>query len=224
MNKIEIWKDIPGYEQYYMVSSLGNVKSKDRYRKNGKGGYVLKGRILKQSLSSTGYKKVELCVNGNKKSLKVHRLVGLAFINNPYNKPFINHIDGNPVNNNVSNLEWVTNRENIIHALDTGLKKINALNKEELTDLYINKKFNVVEIAELLNTTGAIVRTNLKRYGINPRGLSDVKNQYNLTHEWVIEQLKTKTQKQLAFEVGCDPSLISKYKNNKIKGDKGNGK
>ena len=66
MNKIEIWKDIPGYEQYYMVSSLGNVKSKDRYRKNGKGGYVLKGRILKQSLSSTGYKKVELSKDGKR--------------------------------------------------------------------------------------------------------------------------------------------------------------
>ena len=97
----EIWKDIPGYEGLYQVSNLGNVKSLFRYR-----------RKLSIQTQPNGYKAVVLYKNGNKKFKLVHRLVAEAFIPNPYKKPAVNHLDENRGNNVVSNLEWVTNKEN----------------------------------------------------------------------------------------------------------------
>lgn len=222
MNKEE-WRDVVGYEDYYMVSNLGNVKSKDRLRRNSKGEYIQKGRILKQSSTTTGYKKVELCVNGTSKSFKVHRLVGMAFIPNNDNKPFINHIDGNPLNNRFDNLEWVTNRENIIHALETGLKKTFNIDKDILLDMYVNKNMSIKQISKEFNVSYNCIERMLDKHNIKKKTLSETKNKYNLTSEWVIEQLKNKTSKQLALEIGCNASLISKYKNNKI-GSAKNGK
>lgn len=101
----EIWKDIPGYENKYQVSNLGNVYS-----------YKHK-RILKPYVVRKGYLRVDLFdKNFTRRHQKVHRLVATAFIPNPENKPQINHIDGNTGNNVVTNLEWCTNDENQKHA------------------------------------------------------------------------------------------------------------
>ena len=225
MNKVvdEEWRDIVGYEDYYMVSNIGRVKSKDRIRENGKGAYLHKGRILKQTNTSTGYKSVKLCLDGKDKTFKVHRLVAIAFIPNTDNKPFINHIDGNPLNNTLDNLEWVTNRENIIHAIESGLRKTFDVAEDVISDMYINKSMSIKQIADYFKVSRSCIEKVLRKYGISKKTLSEVKNKYNLTNEWVIEQLKHKTAKQLALEVGCDASLISKYKNNKVRSVK-NGK
>lgn len=106
----EVWKVIPDYEDY-QVSNFGRVKS----FKNEK------QRILKSGTNTMGYLFVCLCKGGKPKNFFVHRLVALCFIPNPENKPEINHIDGHPLNNHVSNLEWCTRSENVQHALDTGL-------------------------------------------------------------------------------------------------------
>lgn len=101
----EIWKDIKGYEGHYKISNLGNIKNCET-------------NILKRQYTDTdGY----LVVNFPKKQFKVHRLVAQAFIINYYNKPQVNHIDGNKKNNNSNNLEWVTNLENHHHARKIGL-------------------------------------------------------------------------------------------------------
>ena len=71
--------------------------------------------------TSDGYHKVDLYSNGKRTSVRVHRLVAEAFIPNPNELPQINHIDGNKENNNVKNLEWVNNSQNMIHAYRTGL-------------------------------------------------------------------------------------------------------
>ena len=103
---VEIWKDIPGYEGRYQASNTGQIKALARKRKNG---VMSVERILKQQTWPLGYKKVTLCNDDNcNKTLFVHRLVALAFINNPNNLPFINHKDENPSNNFVDNLEWCT--------------------------------------------------------------------------------------------------------------------
>ena len=117
MNEIEIWKDIQGYENYYQVSNLGNVKSLRRtiIRKNGRP-YTEKEKILRQYEDNKGYMYVCLCFNGKIKSIKVHRPVANSFIFNENNKPQVNHIDYNKKNNRVENLEWCTNLENYIHA------------------------------------------------------------------------------------------------------------
>ena len=122
----EIWKEIPGFDGAYQVSSLGNVRSCDRiiyYRNGNPRGSCKheKGRIISQHISNSGYYNVPLRKNKIRKFYFVHRLVAQTFLDNPENKPQVNHIDGNRLNNQVSNLEWATRSENVNHALRTGL-------------------------------------------------------------------------------------------------------
>ncbi len=113
----ETWKGISGYEGYYQVSNLGRIKSLKREDSNNQFGNE---NILKIE-SKRRYLHIALRVNGNCKYESIHRLVALAFIPNQENKPFVNHIDGNKHNNIYSNLEWVTAKENSIHAINNGL-------------------------------------------------------------------------------------------------------
>jgi hypothetical protein len=109
MNKAkdEIWRDVEGYEGIYQVSNHGRVRSLDRYIIYSNGvKHLYHSLILKQSLCA-GYLYVGLNKNKIQKSYRVHRLVGMAFIQNKNNYPEINHIDYNKTNNYVSNLEWV---------------------------------------------------------------------------------------------------------------------
>lgn len=101
----EIWRAVIGYEDRYIISNIGRVKS------------LLNNCILNQ-YDRGGYPHVGLYINSKRKSQKVHRLVAIAFIDNPENKPFINHKDGTRNNNHVDNLEWVTNQENRQHNID----------------------------------------------------------------------------------------------------------
>ena len=106
---IEEWRDIKGYEGLYQVSNLGRVKS-------------FKGvseRILKIGVDRYGYISINLFKNNKRKLCKVHRLVAEAFIPNQDNKPQVNHIDEVKTNNMVSNLEWVTAKENSNHGTRT---------------------------------------------------------------------------------------------------------
>tara|TARA_A100001391_G_scaffold205421_1_gene206070 strand:- start:1487 stop:2026 length:540 start_codon:yes stop_codon:yes gene_type:complete len=110
------------FEDHYQVSNLGRVRSKDRTILCSNGNYMhLKGKILAQEHHKTNCYRVRLCVRTKKYSKSVHRLVAIAFIPNPDGKPEVNHIDGNRLNNNLENLEWVTQQENIDHAVETGL-------------------------------------------------------------------------------------------------------
>lgn len=127
---LEIWKDIQGYEGLYQVSSLGRVRSMDRWRRNGTNGYIQRGRILSQEVSKCGYNMVKLSINGKARGLLVHRLVAIAFVPNPQNKEQVNHIDGCKQNNNVNNLEWATQSENIIHAHKEGLMSSNGIKRK----------------------------------------------------------------------------------------------
>lgn len=109
----EVWKDIEGYEGLYKVSNLGNIHSIKSH-------YILKG-----SIDTMGYRIVNLSKNKTNKHFYIHRLVAKAFIPNPDNKPQVNHIDGNKLNNNITNLEWVTGKENIRHASKNNLLQKN---------------------------------------------------------------------------------------------------
>ena len=108
---MEKWKQIKGYESLYEISNYGNVKS---FHKN-KDGKAMK--LYTEKLNHTNYKGLTL-VNkeGNKKQFRVHRLVAEHFIENKDNKRFVNHIDNNGETNNVNNLEWCTQAENIQHS------------------------------------------------------------------------------------------------------------
>lgn len=142
-------KDIVGYEGLYRVHDSGEVES------------LRSNKFLKASRSTFGYLYVNLSFKGNVKHCYVHRLVAEAFIPNPSNKPQVNHIDGDKLNNHASNLEWVTYSENNRHAYSTGLKGTGEKNKLSiltnaqvllarenpggLTDAQLAKLFNVTQ-------------------------------------------------------------------------------
>lgn len=81
-------------------------------------------KLLTPQLNSKGYLKISFSVKHKPHNRLIHRLVAIAFIPNPNSKPQVNHIDGNKLNNNVSNLEWVTNSENQKHSIANGLRKV----------------------------------------------------------------------------------------------------
>lgn len=119
----EIWKDVLGYEGLYQVSNTGKVKSLPKSWVSGNG--VLKshsGKILNTSISR-GYYRVPLNKDGVKKLFTVHRLVAMAFTLNAENLETVNHKDGNKLNNNVDNLEWMSSGDNTRHAHLNGLTK-----------------------------------------------------------------------------------------------------
>jgi len=110
----ETWKDIPNYEGFYQANNNGLIKSLKRVvahpQSNTK---TIKEKILKQRHNSSKYMQVELCKNGKRKCFVVHRLIALSFYG--YSNLMVNHKDKNRENNNINNLEFVTNRENCTH-------------------------------------------------------------------------------------------------------------
>ena len=112
----EIWKDIEGYDGKYQISSCGNVRSFSRWAN---------GRILKGGYCGNPgpYHYVVLIKNhrNDMKQYYIHRLVASHFLEKPEQKAEVNHIDGNTLNNDVSNLEWCTRKENVAHASKMGI-------------------------------------------------------------------------------------------------------
>lgn len=108
---MEIWKDIKGYEGIYQVSNKSRVRN------------IIKKTIKAQVISKTGYWVCNLWKNNISKVYKVHRLVAIAFIDNPQKKKTVNHIDGIKANNDIKNLEWATQKENMQHAKRMGFMK-----------------------------------------------------------------------------------------------------
>lgn len=132
-----IYIPIKHYEGLYEISSTGTVRSLNRVitDKNGVN-YLKKGKFIKQiPHKDLKYMTVSLWKNNKGTTLYTHRLVASAFLQNQNNLPEVNHIDGVRTNNDVSNLEWCTRKENAIHAVKTGLKTYtNRLSKGEFTE------------------------------------------------------------------------------------------
>jgi hypothetical protein len=111
---IEEWKDIEGYETYYQISNLGNVKGISRYVKNKHNTLsFIKEKIMKLCNDKDGYKLVCLTKNGNSKTCRVHFLVAKAFINKNNESDVIDHINNIKYDNRVCNLQYISLRENI---------------------------------------------------------------------------------------------------------------
>lgn len=108
----EIWKDIKGYEGLYQISNMGRVKSLLKVTKFGNRLKVNEEMILKPALGKRGYYVVSLNHNGKSKTFTIHRLIAEAFIPNPQNKEFIDHINTIKTDNRIENLRWVTSKEN----------------------------------------------------------------------------------------------------------------
>jgi len=146
----EIWKDIKGYEGYYQVSNLGEVRSLDRtilLTRYGEETSHKKGRILKSSLNGYGYLVLRLNKDGRGKTIKVHHLVWDTFGGKPRNghKLQVDHIDENKINNRVDNLQLLSHRANLskgkakFRDLPTGVWWYSQ-QKKYASQIQINKK------------------------------------------------------------------------------------
>ncbi|TQR26853.1 endonuclease [Lysinibacillus sphaericus] len=135
-SELEVWKTIEGHN--YEISNHGRVRNKTTKK------------IRKLELHDGKYLRIKL----NKRNYRVHRLVGLYFISNPEDKPEINHKDGNTLNNHIDNLEWVTAKENTMHAIKTGL--IKRLDRDTVINIYYDfwvRHMFMKEVIEKYNVT-----------------------------------------------------------------------
>jgi hypothetical protein len=123
--ELELWRDINNYECLYQVSSIGNVRSLNRsvYHSGNKSQSRIKGKLLKPRINNRGYWDLRLSKDGKRRTHFIHRLMGEAFLSNPFKKSEINHKNGIKTDNRLENLEWVTHSENMIHAFKLGLCK-----------------------------------------------------------------------------------------------------
>lgn len=166
------WKPVVGYEGMYEVSNTGLVRGLDRYVVHCNGVHqFVKGIMLNQKTTYDGYKEVTLQKQHKPKCIRVHRLVAFAFLGNPPNEKMeVNHIDGNKVNNNVSNLEWVTSSENQKHAYQMGLQKVsgNAVSgKKDIICITLNHyEHGYASMMRYLYSTGYCKSPKLSRLSI----------------------------------------------------------
>lgn len=111
LNNAENWRDIDGYDNY-MISNLGNIKN------------TKTKKILKHLIKPNGYHAIDLSKDNKTVRYYIHRLVADAFINNPDNKPNVDHINNDKNDNTIFNLRWVTHSQNMMNR-----KKKNTNNK-----------------------------------------------------------------------------------------------
>lgn len=203
---LEIWKDIPNYEGLYQISSYGRVKS-----------FYKKERILKPSIQHFKYKsknykreKIELSKNNIRKSFKIHRLVAQTFIPNPDNKPQVNHIDGNPLNNNVNNLEWCTNQENIIHSYK--YLRTKKYNEKEIIDEYKNN-INPSVICKKHNISRSTYSYILNKHNLKCQGNNFWRNKYHIDLKELKKDIdKGMSNKELVKKYNCSNDIIATRK------------
>lgn len=176
---IEEWKQIDGFYNYE-VSSFGNVRLKDTYRKTVTGTRLYKGKIIATSEQKNGYLTVNMKNDSSVwKTVSVHRLVAKTFIPNPENKREVNHVDGDKTNNNVSNLEWATAGENQRHARKLGLNRteLNPLCRK-VKCIQTGQEFESIEdCARHYKVHTETIRNRLKRK-VNKRILKDLDFEY----------------------------------------------
>ena len=174
----QIWKEIEGFEELYMVSNLGAIKSLEKMWATYNSAIRTKPEtIMKQSMDSNGYFQVCLSKGGRAKNYLVHRLVAKAFIKNSENKKDINHINCVKTDNRVENLEWATRSENIRHALENNLVDsakgsrhgMSILKEEDVIKIRsLGDKYTKKELAEM--------------FGVGRRSINEILNKKSWKH------------------------------------------
>ena len=173
---VEIWKDIPHTDGQYQVSNLGNVRSLFYHSRSWN--RIYRTRLLKQKMNPSGYHNVSILINKKRVTKDIHKIIAQLFVPNPENKPQVNHIDGNKSNNSVSNLEWVTAKENNKHAIETGLRNPHALSgcakpRKQVAQYDLS--------GELINVWDSVYDA-ASYYGIKHNCISSCANGYNKSY------------------------------------------
>jgi hypothetical protein len=127
---------------------------------------------MKAYVSHRGYRKIGLTVNGKTYQYFIHRLLAETFIPNPENKPQVNHLDGDKLNNNLENLEWCTAKENIAHAFSSGLKK---------GKVGCNSKLSVTEVRDIVKMldSGCTTKFIADHFRVSKETIRGIKNGFN---------------------------------------------
>lgn len=150
---MEIWKDIDGYEGYYQISNFGNIKSlKRKVNTRGNGFRQLNEKVIRPLMTSSGYLNVIASREQKRQTFIIHHLVAQYFLGNKPEKCVIDHIDGNKLNNHVSNLKYVSPAENSRKRYDAKLTLEKAI---EIRRLCKTQSQN--EIAKIYGITQTMV-------------------------------------------------------------------
>lgn len=182
----EEWRDILGFEGFYQVSSLGRVRSLDRYVHHPAGGKsLMKGQLRVLGLDPKGYWTVRLCNQSEGKSItkKVHRLVAMAFVDGYFEGAHINHKDGCKTNNLPSNLEFITQGENQRHAYAIGLKKkggVSVLTGED--HLGAKLKASDIPVIRERHSSGDSIKAIAADYGVTPSNIICIVKRKSWSH------------------------------------------
>lgn len=153
----EIWKDVVGYENIYQISNLANVRSVDRVVLTRRGPKKYKSKLLTPHIANSGYKEIRLNNSDGGKTYLLHRLVALAFLENPDKCKIVNHIDGDKTNAIAENLEWCDYSKNNKHAYDSELntnkKIISQETRSEIREIYFSQKITQSKLARRYNVS-----------------------------------------------------------------------
>jgi hypothetical protein len=165
----EEWRPVAGYEGFYEVSSLGRIRT------IGGGKARTHGRILKPTLTTTGYERVALSAANVSRTMKVHQMVAAAFIGARPAGAYVLHNDGNPLNNRMENLRYGNARDNLADAVKHGTwapRRGEAASKAKLT------------VDDVLTIRGASETTAVlaARYGLDPTSIRDIKARRSWAH------------------------------------------
>ena len=182
---IEKWKQIPNLP--YEISSLGKIRN-------------LQGKVLKTYIQNSGYEQIKINYQGLHIHKSIHRLVAEAFIHNPLNKEYVNHIDGDKLNNCASNLEWCTIKENNDHARRTGLwiqpkgYKIKYKSKESKKKSLANLKDTTILTKEQILFARSHVQYHKKG---SPYSVTAMANTFGVSATALSNAIKGKTFKNI---------------------------
>lgn len=172
---LEEWRDIPGYEGMYQISSFGRVKSLSRKIVkdfiDGRHAEHISQEIILSPCSARGYKRVILHKNGEGRRFLVHRLVAEAFVDNPNCEKIVNHLDGNKTNNVPENLEWCDYSRNMQHAFDEGIR---GKHENHPRSKFTNAQ--VLEIRKRRREHGITSTQIAKEYGMSTTNAKDIIN------------------------------------------------
>ena len=168
-------KDIEGYEKLYAITSFGRVWSYPKQH----GTRFWNGRWMKLRVESNGYQRVQLSKKNLRIKYSIHRLVAKAFITNPLGKDQVNHINGVKTDNNVENLEWMNASEQMIHAIDNGLKVIHR--GEEVRNSKLTKK-DIIYIRKRYSFGGITMQILADKFNVHVPQISRIINRKRWAH------------------------------------------
>lgn len=178
----EQWKQINGFGGIYYISNTGQVQSLHPCRPLPK--------ILKLHKYNSGYLMAPLKCDSKSYLKTVHRLVAGAFIPNPENKPCVNHIDGNKLNNRVENLEWCTHKENMRHGFNTGLYKIRVGEENH------RSKITESEVREI-RLSKLPYKQLARKYNLNPTTIKHICTGKLWAHSFYLDSNEIKRLREL---------------------------